>query len=83
MVYNGKTTDKSSIMDVFCGIKSNKKLVSSGPFLVIEFESGSNGGHGFAARYRFTELEGECIPSDECLCLSIGEMAKRDSVFIR
>lgn len=64
VVYNGKTTDKSAIMDVFCGRKSNKKLLSSGPFLVIEFESGSDGGHGFSARYRFIELEGECIQSN-------------------
>lgn len=64
VVYNGKTTNKSAIMDVFCGIKSNKKLLSTGPFLVIEFESGSaHGGHGFSARYRFTELEGECTQS--------------------
>lgn len=58
-VYDGKTaSDKTSIIDVYCSEKMNKKIISSGPNLLIEFESSSNRtSNGFSAKYRFTAAQ--------------------------
>lgn len=58
-VYDGKTaSDKTSIIDVYCSEKMNKKITSSGPNLLIEFELSSNRtSNGFSAKYRFTEAQ--------------------------
>lgn len=59
-VYDSKTaSDKTSIIDVYCSEKMNKKITSSGPNLLIEFESSSNRtSNGFSAKYRFTDSQG-------------------------
>ncbi|XP_055690923.1 suppressor of lurcher protein 1 [Lutzomyia longipalpis] len=57
-VYDSKTLNKSTTIDVFCDVKWNKRILSSGPYLLIEFETSSNHtSYGFSAKYRFNEIE--------------------------
>lgn len=64
-VYDSRTPDKTTIIDVLCYSRTtHKKIVSSGPSLLIEFESSSNRtAMGFSAKYRFSEL-----PDGEWVC---------------
>ncbi|GAB0088255.1 uncharacterized protein DMENIID0001_026490 [Sergentomyia squamirostris] len=57
-VYDSKTLNKSTTIDVFCDVKWNKRILSTGPYLLIEFETSSNeSSYGFSAKYRFIETE--------------------------
>lgn len=60
-VYDSRTPDKTTIIDVLCCSRTtHKKIVSSGPSLLIEFETSSNRtAMGFSAKYRFSEWPGE------------------------
>lgn len=60
-VYDSKIADKTSIIDVFCNKKEKiQKIMSSGPNLLIEFESSSNRTfNGFSAKYRFSDVQGK------------------------
>ncbi|XP_055381427.1 uncharacterized protein LOC129612009 [Condylostylus longicornis] len=57
IIYDGKTPDKSSIVDVICNETPSRKIISSGPNFLIEFEASANRtSFGFSARYRFIDI---------------------------
>lgn len=75
-IYDSKTPNKLSIIDVLCNEKRHKRIWSTGPNLLIEFESSSRrtitATNGFSAKYRFFDAFGS---------LSFGKPISKQQIF--
>lgn len=70
-MYDSKNNDKSAVIDVFCTKTESKKVISSGPVLLVEFDTSSNEtSNGFSGVFRFLSINGRLAKLESCSNLS-------------